>query len=64
MQTAGTITIFPPSTSTYEEHFIIRFPPGLAASVRADLSETGAPGDLEIAFNRTRPCIIGVYNWE
>jgi hypothetical protein len=52
-QGANIITILPPSTTTYEEHFIIRFPPGLAASVRADLTETGAPGDLEITFNRT-----------
>lgn len=39
-----------PAASTFEEHFIIRFPPGLAASVRSDLQETGLPGDLEISF--------------
>ena len=39
-----------PASSTFEEHFLIRFPPGLAASVRSDLQETGLPGDLEINF--------------
>jgi len=39
-----------PATATVEEHFIIRFPPSLAASVRSDLQESGLPGDLEVSF--------------
>lgn len=56
------ITLFPPSLTTYEEHFVVRFPPTLAASVRADLQETGLPGDLEIVFNRTA-CLLSCYDY-
>jgi len=50
---ASALLVLQPEQYTYEEHFIIRFPPGLAASVRSDLQETGLPGDLEINFSRT-----------
>lgn len=49
---SSSLIVLEPAQQTFEEHFVIRFPPGLAASVRSDLQETGLPGDLEISFNR------------
>lgn len=52
---SSALIVIPPAAHTYEEHFVIRFPPSLAASIRSDLQETGLPGDFEIAFQRA-PC--------
>ncbi len=49
---SSALFVLQPSQLTYEENFVIRFPPSLATSVRSDLQETGVPGDLEINFSQ------------
>lgn len=44
-------TIFP---YTYEEQFIIRFPPSVAAELREELAESSQPEDLSITFTDSR----------
>ena len=43
-----------PFSYTYEEHFIVRFPPSVAAQLREELREAEQPEDLSITFTDAR----------
>ncbi|PJF17759.1 hypothetical protein PSACC_02422 [Paramicrosporidium saccamoebae] len=50
----GGLVESPPFPYTYEEQFILRFPPSVAAELREELRESSQPDDLSITFTDTR----------